>query len=161
MATIHSAGFKGFRCIYFKLRRKSFFRSLLWPGIFTFITLPIYMFANKEKTCFDFLQLISELCVNIAPSILGFTITGYVLIMGMSNTKIIVEMKKEDNGEPSLFQCLNATFVIMLISIISALLAGIITTISLSANITLPIPKAIVNIYNWSCLFIITFIMYY
>lgn len=50
------------------------------------------------------------------PSIVGFVLSGYALLIGFSNSELIQKLSKRKNeNKPALFQKINATFAMMLL----------------------------------------------
>lgn len=58
------------------------------------------------------IDAVATLSLTIAPTVLGFTLAGYALMMGMSGSKVMQPIL--DGEKPTLFQKLNSTFAIVL-----------------------------------------------
>ena len=95
---------------------------------------------------------------------LGFTLSGYALMMGLSNSEFIQGLInfKEEGKEYSLFQSLNTVFAVVLGMMFLTTLVGAFACVIVKAEISLPERWVdFTNAYNWFSLFVLIFLMYY
>ena len=59
------------------------------------------------------IDAVTTISLTIAPTVLGFTLAGYALMMGMSGSKVMQPIM-DGEEKPTLFQKLNSTFAIVL-----------------------------------------------
>lgn len=85
-------------------------RSVVWPLIITLLVVLCSMASTESPTIL--IDAVATLSLTIAPTVLGFTLAGYALMMGMSGSKVMQPIL--DGEKPTLFQKLNSTFAIVL-----------------------------------------------
>lgn len=157
---IYSPGLTGLLKIY---PTKNLFKSFVFPSIFTII-IALYEFNYQENFKGLILQL-SDLIISIAPALIGFILTGYALMIGLTETETIRKMSKSDmSDEPSLFQIVSSTFAFILIAL------SIITVIAVSSKLLVGLTIYVPNFleeyvtpiaFNFSiCVFLIFFLTY-
>jgi hypothetical protein len=145
--TNFKAGLKGFEILYFDLCRKQFLRSLRYSSVFTFLMVIIALISSKEWL--HFIKVIINIGLNITPDILGFTIAGYAMIVGLSNTNAMNTLKESQTDEGiSMFQLLNTTFIAMLLSALLNLLFCIIAKVVIEAEIESPLCTWMIDMFN-------------
>lgn len=119
---------------------KSLFKSLWRP---LFLEILSYLFIRGSSV--SNIELLSYVCSFVNggyPSIVGFVLSGYALLIGFSNSELIQMLSKRlKRNEPTLFQKVNATFSIMLLMLILTLVVSLIISMVIHAKITV-----------WQCL---------
>lgn len=140
----------------------NFRRSVILP--ITLSTLALIASIYSGKTAVIFIKYISNAILLIAPAVLGFTLSGYALMMGLSNSNFIQRLAryKEDGKNYSMFQSLNATFAVVLLMAFITTITGI--GVELLLNASIEFPSQFVDyceIYNWACLYFIMFLLFY
>ncbi len=76
------------------------------------------------------INAVTTISLTIAPTVLGFTLAGYALMMGMSGSKVMQPIM--DGEKPTLFQKLNSTFAIVLGASFITTLCGVFVKIGMS-----------------------------
>ena len=98
-------------------------KGCIKPIILTALTLIPLLFSKKIP--FEHIEIVSTLITSAFPSIIGFVLTGYALIIGFSSSEIISYLAKDRNEKKySLFQIVNSTFAIVMGAIICTFLYG-------------------------------------
>lgn len=65
-----------------------------------------------------------DLPLSILPNLIGFTLSGYAVMMTLGNEKLRIELTRPVSGRPSAFMAINATFFhFLLLQIMSMLIA--------------------------------------
>lgn len=97
------------------------------------------------------------------PSIVGFVLSGYALLIGFSNSELIQKLSKRKNeNKPALFQKINATFAMMLLMLVVTLLFSFVVSIVMEANVSgFLFLNGYENIINTATLYIFLFIIFY
>ena len=97
------------------------------------------------------------------PSIVGFVLSGYALLIGFSNSELIQKLSKRKNeNKPALFQKINATFAMMLLMLVVTLLFSFVVSIVMEANVSgFLFLSGYENIINTATLYIFLFIIFY
>lgn len=152
----------GWSSVWAIYSRNNLLRSIWLPGILGLISLTTCLFSDKLSI--ELIEYISNIITSVGPSILGFTLSGYALMMGLSNSEFIQGLirYKEQGKKYSLFQSLNSTFAIVLGSMFVTTIIGVLAGLISKAQIEpLPFFEPISEAYNWFCLFIMVFLLFY
>jgi len=119
-------------------------------------------FTGKDS--FELLSFIAGLIVTIVPGILGFTLTGYALLMGFCNSDILNGLKKHkpQGREHSMFQILNSTFAVVLYVLFFTTLLGSFVSIIIKAEIPMcPYIIQYAECYNYLWFFVLVLALFY
>lgn len=145
--------------IYSVENLKKSIRIPLWLSIIVLIISLVY--SDNSSICY--IGYVSDIILMVVPSILGFTLSGYALMMGLSNSEFIKGLAryKENGKNYSMFQSLNATFAVVLFISFVTTIVGICANLILKINIIVAIPNIICQIYNWFCYFVLVFLLFY
>ena len=94
--------------------------KLLWKGakyplIITGFIVGIFVFVGKVDK--EIIKSVVDLILSIIPSLLGFVLSGYALLIGFGNIEIIAKKRQAevDNGKPTLYQKVSTIFAVALI----------------------------------------------
>lgn len=94
--------------------------KLLWKGakfplIVTIIIVGVFVFIGKMDK--EIIKTVVDLILSIIPSLLGFVLSGYALLIGFGNIEIIAKKRQVDveDGKPTLYQKVSTVFAIALI----------------------------------------------
>lgn len=159
MKTIYDPGWG----VVWKIYSKENLEKSIWlPLILTVVSLAVCFFS--EKAPLDLIEYVGSTILAVGPNMLGFTLSGYALMMGLSNSELIQGLIKfkEEGKEYSLFQSLNTVFAVVLGMMFLTTLVGAFVCIVVKAEVSLPKGwDDLTDIYNWACLFILMFLMYY
>lgn len=159
MKTIYDPGWGVVWKIYSKENLR---KSLYLPLIFTIVSFVVCIFS--EKSSLSLIEYVASTILSVGPNMLGFTLSGYALMMGLSNSDFIQGLInfKEEGKEYSLFQSLNTVFAVVLGMMFLTTLVGAFTCVVVEAEISLPERWVdFTNAYNWFSLFVLIFLMYY
>lgn len=137
----------------------NWWKGCIKPMFLTVLTFFAFLFS--EKTPFEYIEIVSALITGSFPSIIGFMLTGYALIIGFSSSKIISYLAKERNGEKySLFQIVNSTFAIVMGAMICTFLYGCFCQFFQEAQLPFLFSEG-VSLFNGFVLFSLLFCFYY
>lgn len=117
-----------------------------------------------EASEIDLIEYVASTILSVGPNMLGFTLSGYALMMGLSNSEFVRGLInfKEEGKDYSLFQSLNTIFAVVLGMMFLTTIVGAFACIVVKAEISLPEAwSSFINAYNWVCLFVLMFLMYY
>lgn len=101
----------GVRAIIKNYSVKSLLKGGKYPLLISIIVMLICLFSKGID-----IQLIegaSDLIISIIPSLLGFVLSGYAILIGFGNITIIAKKQKDD--KPTLYQKISAVFAVGLI----------------------------------------------
>lgn len=129
------------------------------PIILTALTLMSLLFS--EKSPFEHIEIVSMLITSAFPSIIGFVLTGYALIIGFSSSEIISYLAKDRREKKySLFQVVNSTFAIVMGVIIGTFLYGTFCQFIQKAQVPFLFSKGS-DCFNYLVLCSLLFFLYY
>lgn len=94
---------------------KLFRKGAKYPLIFTLITVGIFIYIGKMDK--EIIKSVVDLILSIIPSLLGFVLSGYALLIGFGNIEIIAKRRQTDvgNEKPTLYQKVSTVFAVALI----------------------------------------------
>ena len=134
-------------------------KGCIKPIILTILTFIPVLFSVKVP--FEHIETVSNLITSAFPSIIGFVLTGYALIIGFSSSEIISYLAKDRNGKKhSLFQIVNSTFAIVMGAIIGTFLYGAFCQFIQKAQVPFIFSKG-TDFFNYLVLFLLLFCFYY
>lgn len=107
----------GIRAILRIYDRKLLIKGAIMPFILTFIiAILIFIFGKVD---ISILELVVDQILTIIPSLLGFVLGGYALLIGFGNIEVIAKKSKKDseisNSKPTLYQKVSTVFAVGLI----------------------------------------------
>lgn len=145
MSKNKDAGWENAWRIYPKESFKKSIKKTFWLEMFCSI---ILAFSTTPYS-----ELISVLCSFVNggyPSIVGFVLSGYALLIGFGNSEVTQKLSvKLDGRKNALFQEINATFAMMLLFlIVTLLLSFLISTVAASQIDTWGIPSKCIDFVN-------------
>ena len=159
MKTIYYPGWGVVWKIY---SRENLKKSIWLPLVLTVVSFAICFFSGKASL--DLIEYVASTILSVGPNMLGFTLSGYALMMGLSNSEFVRGLInfKEEGKDYSLFQSLNTIFAVVLGMMFLTTIVGAFACIVVKAEISLPEAwSSFINAYNWVCLFVLMFLMYY
>ena len=104
MKTIYYPGWGVVWKIY---SRENLKKSIWLPLVLTVVSFAICFFSGKASL--DLIEYVASTILSVGPNMLGFTLSGYALMMGLSNSEFVRGLInfKEEGKDYSLFQSLN------------------------------------------------------
>jgi hypothetical protein len=132
------------RGLYFILKERRTFRKL--PFILSLMLSILISLTSAilfpEKT-YNILIQTADLAFSFFPGLLGFSLGGYAVAVGFTNTELIKLSAKRD--EPSIYQLLNVVFAsAIIIQVFTTLIAFIVTwTIRVNISDYIPVSSTI------------------
>ena len=113
MAKSKNFGVKAILKIYDK---KLLLKGAKYPFAITIIIAIVFiLFGRIDK---EILISVVDLVLSIIPSLLGFVLSGYALLIGFGNIEVIAKRKKTDNTgipKPTLYQKVSTVFAVGLV----------------------------------------------
>lgn len=103
---LHTVGLRGIKDILYK---KGTFKKLpFWVSLLLSLGISVALLSVSPEKSFIYLRDSVELILSFFPSLLGFSLGGYALVVGFSNLDLIKAGSKTDKH--SVYQILNAIF---------------------------------------------------
>ena len=148
MKTIYYPGWGVVWKIY---SRENLKKSIWLPLVLTVVSFAICFFSGKASL--DLIEYVASTILSVGPNMLGFTLSGYALMMGLSNSEFVRGLInfKEEGKDYSLFQSLNTIFAVVLGMMFLTTIVGAFACIVVKAEISLPEAwSSFINAYNKS-----------
>lgn len=116
---------------------------------------------TSDKPIFDHIVMVSSFINGAFPSIIGFILAGYTIILGCSNVEYLRPLcrMKTKNDNP-FFQEVNATFTIVIAVMVMTLLFSFVISTTANASCRFWFDKGC-NLFNWSIAILITYFALY
>lgn len=133
----------------------------IFPVIFLTISIAIYSQGENSEPIV-LMKKVAEIITNGFPSIIGFVLTGYALIIGFSGTELVGKMAcvKVDNGH-SYFEVVSSIFAVVLGIVVSTYIVACIVTFVIELQIPWPFSLDSARCFNTVSLFGLLFLFYY
>lgn len=137
-------------------------KGAIIPLFFLLASIVIYCLGENH----DAIALMTNVVDIISsgfPSIIGFVLTGYALIIGFSGTELVGKMAcvKVDEKGHSYFEVVSSIFAVVLGVVVSTYIIACIVSYILELHIQWPFNNNCADCFNTVCFFIFLFIFYY
>lgn len=139
--------------------------SNMWKGAkmplaMLLVSIVVYLFKGNVSEI-ELIKLVGGIVTGGFPSIIGFILTGYALIIGFSGSDFLLKMaKSKADDKHSLFERVNSTFAMVIgVLVVTYMAAGVIAFVS-GLQIEWPFADG-VEVYNAFVLFLLLFLFYY
>ena len=141
---------------------RKFFKGCIRPLIAILISFFFFMLSDAPDPI-KLIQMIGNIITSGFPSIIGFVLTGYALIIGFRGAELIRKLSsfKPGGGEHSYFEIVNAIFAVVLCIIITDYILACITCYIIELKIQWPFTCWNSYGYNTVFFFIFLFFFYY
>jgi len=153
----HKSGLKGLYRVYDKHK---FINSLWIPSIISVVIFPCIIITQKNT--YEVIEALAKVILSIMPSLLGFVLGGYAIIIGFGNEKFMKSTAKISVENPiSFYQKFSSVFAFSILCFGTALVFAFV--IILFSFIIIPefVPVIIIQCINFSTLFILMFTSIY
>jgi hypothetical protein len=136
---LHTDGLKGIKQILYK--KGTFKKAPFLVSLILSITISTLLLVISAHKSFHYLKESTDLILSFFPNLLGFSLGGYALVVGFSNTELIKAGTTTEKH--SVYQILNAIFslciILQVIVTLSAFLVSWIIRVNLFELTTEPI----------------------
>lgn len=130
-----SKKFTGWR-IAFSIYPSQYFKKSFIKPLFLWMPSLIVFFCFSNEDSLSMLVWLSDFIKSSYPSILGFILTGHVLIVGFSGSDFILHLAKErENSKTTLLQDINSTFTVVIASLVVTLIMAALVSFSLKCDL--------------------------
>lgn len=132
------------------LKRPFIICLFLWLGFF---------FTSKSG--YEMAGIISGMIVSAFPSIIGFILAGYTILIGCSNVEIMKKICATDNKkDSSIFQRTSATFAVVMGALIFTMLCGFVVNFSIQSGFEFWFDCG-ASIFNMAILILLSYLAIY
>lgn len=152
----HKGGIEGLHNTY---SRKKFRKSLKFPAAISFC-IYIFIFLNTENY-YVIIESIMDLVFTITPSLLGFMLGGYAILIGFGNREFLQSISQISDNKPiSFYQKFSSTFAF---SILSMAVVLIIACIFFLFSLIIPLDyfSDYLDYFNIFAIIILVFLLVY
>ena len=137
-------------------------KGAIIPLFFLLASIVIYCLGENH----DAITLMTNVVDIISsgfPSIIGFVLTGYALIIGFSGTELVGKMAcvEVDEKGHSYFEVVSSIFAVVLGVVVSTYIMACLVSYVLELKISWPFDNNYCDYFNTGCFFIFLFLFYY
>lgn len=139
--------------------RHNLLRSVLWPAVLALAVMTTCLTASVPFS--SVIRTLLSLSLTVAPTVMGFTLAGYALIISQSNSQYMQAVMNNDDSV-SMFQKLNATFAVVLgMSFFTTLVAVIVKLVMEYSSLYLRLHSCLLVFGKALVTFALTFLLLY
>lgn len=138
----------------------NFWKGVKLPLVLMVASFVVYLFKGNVSEI-ELIKLVGSIVTSGFPSIIGFILTGYALIIGFSGSDFLLKMaKSKADDKHSLFERVNSTFAFVIGALVLTYLVAGVVTFVIGLQIEWPFSEGI-EAYNTFVLFLLLFLFYY
>lgn len=155
-------GVTGWNGVFSVYPLRKLWKGAIIPFLFLVISIAVY-FMGEKHTPIDLMKKVADIITSGFPSIIGFVLTGYALIIGFSGTELVGKMAcvEVDEEGHSYFEVVSSIFAVVLGVVVSTYIIACIVSYILELHIQWPFNNNCADCFNTVCFFIFLFIFYY
>lgn len=155
-------GVTGWNGVFSVYPLRKLWKGAIIPFLFLVISIAVY-FMGEKHTPIDLMKKVADIITSGFPSIIGFVLTGYALIIGFSDTELVGKMAcvEVDEKGHSYFEVVSSIFAVVLGVVVSTYIAACLVSYVLELQISWPFDDNCADCFNTLCFFIFLFIFYY
>ena len=126
----HTPGFAGLKLLY---PRDLLKKAVLWPTVVSFVLIVLLLVTKAEPQ--KLITTISDATISVMPSLLGFLLGGYTILISFSNNKLLSNLTEvPKDSEISIFQKVSCIFALTILVQSATLIFALIVKFSLLIN---------------------------
>ena len=153
----HKPGLKGLYRVY---DRSKFVKSLCIPSFISVVIFPCIIITQQNT--YEVIEAIAKVILSIMPSLLGFVLGGYAIIIGFGNEKFMKSTAKISVENPiSFYQKFSSVFAFSILCFATALVLAFVIILFSFIIISEIVPVIIISSINYFTLFILMFTSIY
>lgn len=155
-------GVTGWNGVFSVYPLRKLWKGAIIPFLFLVISIAVYFMGEKHSPI-DLMKKVADIITSGFPSIIGFVLTGYALIIGFSDTELVGKMARieVDKEGHSYFEVVNSIFAVVLRVVVSTYIAACLVSYVLELQISWPFNDNCADCFNTLCFFIFLFLFYY
>lgn len=152
-------GWNGVFSIY-PLRK--LWKGAIIPFLFLVVSIVVYFFGENHSPI-DLMNNLADIIISGFPSIIGFVLTGYALIIGFSGTELVGKMAciEVDQEGHSYFEVVSSIFAVVWGVVVLTYIIACLVSYALELQILWPFDNNYADCFNTVCFFIFLFLFYY
>lgn len=155
-------GVTGWNGVFSVYPLRKLLKGAIIPFLFLVISIAVY-FMGEKHTPIDLMKKVADIITSGFPSIIGFVLTGYALIIGFSDTELVGKMAhiEVDKEGHSYFEVVSSIFAVVLGVVVLTYITACLVSYVLELQISWPLDDNCADCFNTLCFFIFLFLFYY
>lgn len=155
-------GVTGWNGVFSVYPLRKLLKGAIIPFLFLVISIAVY-FMGEKHTSIDLMNKVADIITSGFPSIIGFVLTGYALIIGFSDTELVGKMAhiEVDKEGHSYFEVVSSIFAVVLGVVVLTYITACLVSYVLELQISWPFDDNCADCFNTLCFFIFLFLFYY
>lgn len=155
-------GVTGWNGVFSVYPLRKLWKGAIIPFLFLVISIAVY-FMGEKHTPIDLMNKVADIITSGFPSIIGFVLTGYALIIGFSDTELVGKMARieVDKEGHSYFEVVSSIFAVVLGVVVLTYITACLVSYVLELQISWPFDDNCADCFNTLCFFIFLFLFYY
>lgn len=155
-------GVTGWNGVFSVYPLRKLLKGAIIPFLFLVISIAVY-FMGEKHTSIDLMNKVADIITSGFPSIIGFVLTGYALIIGFSDTELVGKMAhiEVDKEGHSYFEVVSSIFAVVLGVVVLTYITACLVAYVLELQISWPFDDNCADCFNTLCFFIFLFLFYY
>lgn len=155
-------GVTGWNGVFSVYPLRKLWKGAIIPFLFLVISIAVYFFGENHSPI-DLMNNLDDIIISGFPSIIGFVLTGYALIIGFSGTELVGKMAciEVDQEGHSYFEVVSSIFAVVLAVVVLTYIIACLVSYALELQILWPFDNNYADCFNTLCFFIFLFLFYY
>ena len=155
-------GVTGWNGVFSVYPLRKLWKGAIIPFLFLVISIAVY-FMGENHTPIDLMEKVADIITSGFPSIIGFVLTGYALIIGFSDTELVWKMAhiEVDKEGHSYFEVVSSIFAVVLGVVVSTYIVACLVSYVIELQISWPFDDNCADCFNTLFFFIFLFLFYY
>lgn len=155
-------GVTGWNGVFSVYPLRKLWKGAIIPFLFLVISIAVY-FMGEKHTSIDLMNKVADIITSGFPSIIGFVLTGYALIIGFSDTELVGKMAhiEVDKEGHSYFEVVSSIFAVVLGVVVLTYIVACLVSYVIELQISWPFDDNCADCFNTLCFFIFLFLFYY
>lgn len=155
-------GITGWNGVFSVYPLRKLLKGAIVPFLFLVISIIVYI-AGEKHSPIALMNKVADIIISGFPSIIGFVLTGYALIIGFSGTELVGKMAciEVDQERHSYFEVVSSIFAVVLGVVVLTYIIACLVSYVLELQVLWPFNNKYADCFNTVCFFIFLFLFYY
>lgn len=155
-------GVTGWNGVFSVYPLRKLWKGAIIPFLFLVVSIAVYFIGEKHSPIV-LMNKVADIIIAGFPSIIGFVLTGYALIIGFSGTELVGKMAciEVDPEGHSYFEVVSSIFAVVLGVVVSTYIIACLVSYILELQILWPFDSNCTDCFNTVCFFMFLFLFYY
>lgn len=155
-------GVTGWNGVFSVYPLRKLWKGAIIPFLFLVVSIAVYFIGEKHSPIV-LMNKVADIIIAGFPSIIGFVLTGYALIIGFRGTELVGKMAciEVDPEGHSYFEVVSSIFAVVLGVVVSTYIIACLVSYILELQILWPFDSNCGDCFNTVCFFMFLFLFYY